>query len=313
MAKNGTEFSKYAKAFHKIIDGEKTNIDIFTKDLLKMGLTDNDKAYIDGEFPTFKDDKGVRHITDNKGDTLRKYFGGTNDLSRLIPKLETEFDSDFHERYCDELQDYEESKIIEFAHSLHLAEETNDIDEILKAIAEYYSSIMINVTANKGLKLDKSKGKPKSDEKDIISSYTIKDEEKQAVYNICKAIQAKLKQLQSQVDYISSNQCKIGKLTDSDSDKLQKLHREGFIESKTNKFNETYSEFVSLCAELNTILAPKKKMNKSFAKLISITSIISSDEYKEISYEQYITAEFSVVISELSTYIKYSICEIDMQ
>ncbi len=68
MAKNGTEFSKYAQVFHKIIDGKKTNIDIFTKDLLKMGLTDNDKAYIDGEFPTFKDDKGVRHITDNKGD-----------------------------------------------------------------------------------------------------------------------------------------------------------------------------------------------------------------------------------------------------
>ena len=139
MAKNGTEFSKYAQAFRKIIDGEKTNIDIFTKDLLKMGLTDNDKAYIDGEFPTFKDDKGVRHITDNKGDTLRKYYGGTNDLSKLIPNLETEFDAEFQKRYCEELQDYEESRIIEFAHSLHLAVETNDIDEILKAIAEYYT------------------------------------------------------------------------------------------------------------------------------------------------------------------------------
>ena len=119
MAKYDTEFSKYAQAFHEEIDGKITNFDIFTKDLLKMGLTDNDKAYIDDEFPTFTDEKGKRHIYGNKGDVLRKYYGGTNDLSRLLPELETEFNSDFQQRYCEELQDYEESRIIEFAHSLH--------------------------------------------------------------------------------------------------------------------------------------------------------------------------------------------------
>ena len=313
MAKNGTEFSKYAQAFREVIDGNKTDIDILTKELLKMGLTVNDKNYINEEYPEYIDDNGERHIAGNKGDTLRKYFGGTNGLSRLIPKLETEFDSDFNERYCDELQDYDESRIIEFAHSLHLAEETNDIDEILKAIAEYYSSIMINVTANKGLKLDKSKGKPKSDEKDIISSYTIKDEEKQAVKHICTAIQTDLRQLKSQVKYISSNQRKIGKLTDSDSDKLQKLHREGSIESKTNKFNETYSEFVSLCADLNSILAPKKNMNKNFAELISITSFFSKDENKEMSIDRFTGAHVQVKVYDLRTYIKYSLREVDMQ
>ena len=69
MAKNGTEFSKYAQAFHEDIDGKKTNNDILTRDLLKMGLTDNDKAFIDDEFPTYIDDEGVRHFEGNKGGT----------------------------------------------------------------------------------------------------------------------------------------------------------------------------------------------------------------------------------------------------
>lgn len=318
MAKNDTEFSKYAQAFHEVIDCNKTDIDFFTKDLLKMGLTDNDKELIDEMYPTTINKKGELSIADNKGGTLRKYYNGERYIRRLISKLETEFDpkvdTKFKQRYSEELQDYEESRIIEFAKKLELDIKEDDINKVSEAIADHYSSTVINEAATKkGRTSKKSKDNPKSEEQNIAFSYTITDEEKKIVYNICTAIQANLRQLQSQFKYICSKQHELGELTDSELDKRRKPYLEGFIESKTNEFNETYSDLVSQCLELNTILAPKEKMNKSFAKLISITSFFSSDEYKEMSIDRFADAHVQVKVYDLRTYIEYSLKEIDMQ
>ncbi|MBR3421030.1 MAG: hypothetical protein IKG98_03075 [Ruminococcus sp.] len=313
MAKNGTEFSKYAQAFREVIDGNKTDIDILTKELLKMGLTVNDKNYINEEYPEYIDDNGERHIAGNKGDTLRKYFGGTNDLSRLIPKLETEFDSDFNERYCDELQDYDESRIMAFARVLNIDVNEDAIDIVSEAIANYYSSIVIGSATKKKITTKTSKVIPKTKGNNITLSYTFTEAEKQVINNICTAIKADLRQLESQVKYISTQQYELGKLTDSEPDKRLKPHIEGFIESNTNQFAETYSNLVSLCSDLNTILSPKKRMNKSFAELISITSFFSRDENKEMSIDRFAGVHVQVKVDNLRKYIKYSLREIAMQ
>ncbi len=313
MENNGTEFSKYATAFYNIIEGGKGGKAKFVKMLLKMGLTDEDKDYIDDTFPTVINSKGQNSVVKGKADVLLKYLRGDNDISYIVSQLETEFNLEFRKRYIEELQDYDESKLTEFAKKLELDINADDSETVSNAIADYYSSLIERASTKKGGTSKKSKDKPKSDEQNLIDSYTIKDDEKKAINNICTAIKADLRQLKSQVKYISSNQRKIGKLTDSDPDKLQKPHLEGFIESKTNKFNETYSDLVSQCLELNTIIAPKKKMNKSFATLVSITSILSSDEYKEMSIDRFITHTVQLKVNELDRYIKYSLKEIDMQ
>lgn len=313
MENNGTEFSKYATAFYNIIEGGKGNKAIFVRMLLKMGLSDNGKNIIDGIFYTVTDSSGKDIIEKSKQDRLRKYLRGDNDITDIADEINSALNHENNDDYIKELKEYEDSKLIEFAKSLQLDTDSNNIKAVRKAIAVYYYSIIKNASTKKGGTSKKSKDKPKSDEQNLIDSYTIKDDEKKAINNICTAIQADLRQLKSQVEYISSKQSELEMLTDSDPDKLQKPHLEGFIESKTNKFNETYSEFVLLCADLNSILAPKKKMNNSFAELVSIISIFSSDEYKEMSIDRFITHTVQLNVNKLDRYIKYSLKEIDMQ
>ena len=149
MPKNGTEFSRYATAFHEILDGYMTKQTLFTKDLIKMGLTPEDIDTIDNMFPTLTNEKGISFFEASKYSQLNKYYHGINDLTQLLPKLETEFDSDFNERYCDELQDYDESRIMAFARVLNIDVNEDAIDIVSEAIANYYSSIVIGSATKK--------------------------------------------------------------------------------------------------------------------------------------------------------------------
>ena len=313
MAKNGTEFSKYATAFYDIIEGGKCMKAKFVKMLLKIGLSDNGKKIIDGIFYTVTNSRGKDVIEKSQQDRLRNYLRGENDITDIADEIYAALNHENYDDYIKELKDYEDSKLIEFAKSLQLNTDFNNIKAVRQAIAGYYYSIIKNASTEKDETSKKSKDKPKSDEQNLIDSYTIKDDEKKAINNICTAIQVNLRQLQSQVEYISSKQHELGKFTDFEPNKQLKSHLEGEIESKTNKFNETHSDLVSKCADLNSILAPKKNMNKSFAKLISITSFFSSDENKEMSIDRFAGTHVQVNAYDLHTYIKYSLKEIDMQ
>lgn len=300
MAKNGTEFSKYAQAFHEKIDGKKTDMDIFTKDLLKMGLPDNDKAYIDTQFPTYKDEKGERHIAGNKGDTLRKYFGGTNDISRLIPKLETEFDSDFHERYCDELLDYDESRIMAFARVLNIDVNEDDIDIVSEAIANYYSSIVIGSVTKKSRKGKKDKDEPESDRHKILLSYTLEESEKKALVKLCELIKKTFNDLKIQTDKICNKQHELRNLTDSPEDKRWKAYLLYDIDSLKKCFDETYLELEKLCADVVLLLKTKKDIHESLGTIISIASNIHSDEYKITCTNKFKYTKFSNMVKRFN-------------
>lgn len=87
MAKNCTEFSKYATFFNKIIEGEKSGRAEFVKMLLKMGLSDNGKKIIEELFPTETTSKGKTIIKREASDRLRKFLHGTNDISEIADEV----------------------------------------------------------------------------------------------------------------------------------------------------------------------------------------------------------------------------------
>lgn len=184
MPKNNTEFSRYATAFFEIINRAKSRKAIFVKELLKMGLTDEDKDYIDDTFPTVINSKGQRSIEESKADLLRKYLRGDNDISDIVSHLETEFDLEFQQRYSEELLDYEESRIIEFAKKLELDINEDDIDIVSEAIADYYSSLIKRAATKKETKTKTSTLPPKTDGNNIILSYTITEIEKKALVKL---------------------------------------------------------------------------------------------------------------------------------
>lgn len=311
MAKNGTEFSKYTQAFREVIDGNKTDIDILTKELLKMGLTVNDKNYINEEYPEYIDDNGERHIAGNKGDTLRKYFGGTNDLSRLIPKLETEFDSDFHERYCDELQDYEESRIIEFAKKLELATNEDDINIVSEAIADYYSSLIKRAATKKGTRIKSSKDTPKTDGNNIILSYTITETEKKALVKLCELIKTDLRRVKQQTDKICDKKHELNNLTTSEANERWKPHLESDIRSSEKRFNEAFTKLEKLCTDLVNLLNPKTDINAEFPKLISFANNIGNDEYKITCPGKFKHKTFNLMVSNFNECIERTLRAID--
>ena len=302
MAKNGTEFSKYAQAFHKIIDGEKTNIDILTKELQKMGLTVNDKNYINNEYREYNDDKGERHIEGNKGGTLRKYYNGERGLSKLIPNLETEFDEEFRERYCEELQDYNESKIIEFAQVLKIDVSENDVDIVSEAIAEYYSSNVIGSATKKSRKpkIIEEKSNNTREAKDIIRKYTLSPEEKNDILIICEQIDKDLQLLDHYAkeyfhykDELDSGNIYEGlELTDEMmifltekekmfqrekvkpiDDKLKNQFKEAgksHLSSASTKYDYQYLELQEHCSDLLIITANKIKVNDNIKRIYDI-------------------------------------------
>lgn len=299
MAKNGTEFSKYAQAFFEIIYGAKSRKAIFVKELLKMGLTVEDKEYINDSFPTMINSKKQRSIEMDKADQLRKYLRGDNDISDIVSNLETEFDEDFRKRYCDELQDYDESRIMEFARVLKINVNEDDIDEVSEAIAEYYSYNVIGSAIQKRTKSHTSIDGSKSVESKSVHSYTISESEKRELLRLCELIKKSLASLKRQTDSIIKEQEDLNKLPSSEEVKRWKIYLESDVNSLKKRFDEGYLELEKLCADAVGFLEPKKGIHKSFGTIITIAQNISSDEYR-ITSPKFDYSSFAVIISKFN-------------
>ena len=311
MAKNGTEFSKYAQAFFEIIDGAKSRRALFVKDLLKIGLTDEDKDYLDDTFPSVTTSKGKKSIEKDKADQLRKYLRGDNDISDIVSQLETEFDKEFRERYSEELQDYEESRIIEFAKKLELATNEDDINVVSEAIANYYSSIVIGSATKKSRKGKKDKDEPESDRHKILLSYTLEESEKKALVRLCELIKTDLRRVKQQTDKICDKKHELNKLTISEADERWKPHLESDIRSSEKRFNEAFTKLEKLCTDLVNLLKPKTDINAEFPKLISFANNIGNEEYKITCPGRFKCKPFKLMVSNFNDCIERTLRAID--
>lgn len=311
MPKNGTEFSRYATTFHEIIDGKKSKIAMFTKNLLKMGLVPDDKDTINDLFPTLENDVGKSFIEEPKAGLLRKYYNGTNDLTNLLPQLETEFDSEFIARYSEELQDYDDSKLIEFANSYQLIVDEDDIDYVTEAIAELYVSIIKNVSNKKREKTSNLEVNPKSDKDIIVLSYTFTEPEKQALVRLCELLQPALRRVKNQTDTIDKKRYELSKLTDTEEDKAWEPHLESEIASYIRNYDKDFSKIEELCSELVELLEPKQGMNEDFPILISFANNIGNDEYRITCSYKFKYNPFKLMISDFNDCIERTLRFID--
>lgn len=298
MAETDTTFSEYATAFYEIIDRQKSGKAKFVKDLLKIGLRPEGKEWINSLFPTITDNKGKDCVEKKKGDQLRKYLRGENGVSAIADDLEYYFDKDF---YIEELQDYEESRIIEFA--LHLKIDVNgdedDIDIVAEAIAELYASILRNAATKESLKTGKSNDDSISGESKLVYSYTISEPEKRELLRLCELIKKSLASLKRQTDSIIKKQEELNKLPSSEEVKRWKVYLESDVNSLKKRFHEGYLELEKLCADAVGFLEPKKGIHKSFGTIITIAQNVSSDEYR-ITSPKFDYSSFAVIISKFN-------------
>lgn len=311
MTKKETEFSKYAQAFFEIIDGAKSGKALFVKDLLKIGLTDEDKDYLDDTFPSVTTSKGKKSIEKNKADQLRKYLRGDNDISDIVSQLETEFDEEFRERYCEELQDYDDSRIMAFAQVLNIDVSEDDIDIVSEAIAEYYTSIVIGSAIKKKTKSKTSKDSTKTGSNSIALSYTITETEKTALIKLCELIKPTLRKLKQQTDIICNKQHELNKLTTSEEDERWKPHLEFEIITSEKRFNKEFPKLEKLCTDLVKLLKPKTDMDTEFPKLILFADNIRNDEYKITCPNEFKYNPFKLMISNFNDCIERTLRVID--
>lgn len=296
-------FSEYATAFYEIIEGKKGNKAEFVKALLKMGLNANEKGIINEMFPQVTTSKGENAIENQKADQLRKYLHGKNGISNIASELEGGFDEDL---YIVELQDYEDSKLIEFAQKLKLDTDLDSIDEVRSAIAACYHSIINKASTKKNSKPNKT-----NDSKDIILSHTISKNEKKALLKLCELILTALRDLKNQTIEISNKQHELNNLTNSEEDKLWKPHLEYQIASAVKRFDEAYPKLEKLCADITKLLEPKKHISANFEAILLIAKNISNDEYKSMCPEKYKYIAFWHMISQFNDKINQGLCVID--
>lgn len=304
-------FAEYATAFYQIIDGGKTPKAEFVKELLKTGLTEEDKDSIDRMFPTLTNDKGKSFIEKNKADCLRKYLRGENGIREIINMLVDEFDSEFQARYIDELQYYNDSKLIEFARRFHLDIDEDEIENVLKTIACLYTHIVKNCSASKCSMPNISEVNPKSEKNSIVHSYTFTESEKQAVVRLCDLIKTALQRFKTQTDIICNKRYELSRSQTSESNEQIKRYHKSAIDLSLERFDKVSSEAEMFCTDLIDLLEPKQSMNKDFSRLISFANNISNDKYRITCPEKFRYNAFDVMISDFNACIERTLCFMD--
>ncbi|MBQ8012649.1 MAG: hypothetical protein IJ265_13950 [Oscillospiraceae bacterium] len=293
MAKRETRFSKYANAFYDILYERRSNIDVFVKELLKMGLLDIGKDAIEREFPTFLSSKGKIVIESNKADILRKYFRGDHDISKIAPEISPYFDKNL---FIEELMYYKSQKLKALADKLELCNLPKSNKAICKVITEFYWSILTEASSKKRTTTNKSALASDSD-KSPVCSYTMTNEEKGAVRNICEIIERSLKEVKRLTDAIDQKQFELQKPTDSAEDERWRMHVASDLNSLRAKLNKQYSVLETAGPDAVKLLEPKKHLHPSLEKLYDIAVKINENLYQS-TCPKFSSAAFSVMIAD---------------
>ncbi|SEK97863.1 hypothetical protein SAMN02910353_01635 [Ruminococcus sp. YRD2003] len=310
----GTEisFAEYAQAFYEIFFYDsKPSKALFMKEFLIIGLNDYQKETINDIFPTIINDNGKRIIEKNKADRLRKYLRGENGISDLVSEIGYKFDSEFKRRYIDELQEFDESKLIKFARRYQLEVDEDDVDNVSEAIAELYVSIIKNVSTRKRSKPIISEDNLNLDKNSIVLSYTFTEPEKQALINICGLLKDTLKGIKSLSRTISDKQHELTKLNDSEKDNRWKKYLEAEISSYVKQFDKAFAKLEQLCADLCALLELKQDMDEEYPKLISFSNNISNSKYRLMCRDGYDYDALWRLISQIDKSIDNVLSTID--
>lgn len=306
MAKNETEFSKYAISFFEIIEGGKGRKAKFVKMLLNMGLSANGKKIIDELFPTETTSKGNTIIKKEASDRLRIYFRGRNDISEIADEVYAALDHNNYGAYIEALEDYEDLKLIKFAQALELDTDIKDINKVRYDIAAYYYSIIEKASTKNYSEPGKT-----NDCKDVVFSYTLEEPEKKALVKLCELTNETLCDLKNQTDKISDKQHELKNLADSAENQRWKSYLLYDIDSLKERFDEGYPKLEQLCADLVELMKTKKSIHNSLDTIISIASNIHSEEYKITCPNKFKYTKFSNIVTSFNDSYNHLLRDID--
>ncbi|MBR3044904.1 MAG: hypothetical protein IKH27_11025 [Oscillospiraceae bacterium] len=208
-------------------------------------------------------------------------------------------------KYCTELQNMEGTKILKKKGvTLLLALFTT----MLKEAGDGYrnqrnghsrqseaeqnaSSVSLQQTANSTTIVDAQ------NKSDIALSYTITDDEKRAVMNICEIIKRSLESIKQKTEVIDRKQHELASISEDTSQQRWKEYLEYELKALHKAVKELYSKLDKYCADLTELLLNKQHLHPSFKAIYEIASQIGDEKLKSTCPATFSYSALALVIT----------------
>lgn len=173
------------------------------------------------------------------------------------------------------------------------------MDNMSDLIAEKFKTIISEAYNEFSLKKARTNLKATNDiDVNVVNSYTLTEDVKSAIKNICRLINNALRTVERITAKISDKRHELANLNDSENDSKWRPHLELSLDSLEKKYVSSYCELEVLCEDIVKLLENKKAIHRSFDKIYSIASGINNDKYKITSSKLFSYAAFSVMVSD---------------
>lgn len=115
---------------------------------------------------------------------------------------------------------------------------------------------------------------------DIAAVYTISDDEKRAILNLCELINRTLQSTKQKTEAIDRKQHELEGVSADKSQQRWKEYLECDLKALKESFSKLYSELAHYCADLSILLESKQRVHPSFKAVYEIASQIDDEKYK---------------------------------
>lgn len=131
----------------------------------------------------------------------------------------------------------------------------------------------------------------------IVSSYTISDEEKTAILNLCGLISGTLQDIKHKIEAIDRKDHELRGLSENETNRRWKAYLEFELNTIKNDLKKQYSELKKYCSDASKLLENRQHLHQSFKAIYDIATQIYKGEYKEICPETFHYSALSALVS----------------
>lgn len=135
----------------------------------------------------------------------------------------------------------------------------------------------------------------------IVLSYTIPDDEKKAILNLCGLICGSLQCIKQKIETIDRKQHELRGPSEDKNTERWKAYLELELNTIKNDLEKQYSELKEYCFDASKLLENRQHLHKSFKAIYDIATQIYKDEYKEICS---VASHYSTLSALVSSYQK---------
>ena len=140
---------------------------------------------------------------------------------------------------------------------------------------------------------------------DIAAVYTISDDEKRAVMNICEIIKRSLESIKQKTEAIDRKQHELASISEDTSQQRWKEYLEYELKALHKAVKELYSKLDKYCADLTGLLLNKQHLHPSFKAIYEIASQIGDEKLKITCPATFSYSALALVITNFQKYYEH--------